>query len=105
MQTAVQHKLTNRLWERLIRDSGQCCAEWGNEMILFWIPLGLSVGATVFMLMNDDFGKVAKAFAVALTGGAILFTFVPALRIHFFVPLAMQLIVCFWVALYLQIQR
>ena len=71
----------------------------------FWIPLGLSVGATAFVLVNDDFGKIAKAFVVALTLGAILLIFVPALRVHFLVPLAMQLIVCFWVALYLRLQR
>jgi hypothetical protein len=72
---------------------------------LFWIPLGLSVGGTAFILVNEDFGKFAKAFAVALTVGAILLIFVPALRVHFIIPLAMQLIVCFWVALYLRLQR
>jgi hypothetical protein len=72
--------------------------------LIFWLPLGLSVGGTVFILLNEDFGVFAKTFAVALTGGSLLFTFVPLLRIHFLVPLVMQLIVCFWLALYWQIK-
>jgi hypothetical protein len=72
-------------------------------MVIFLSILGLAVGSTVFILLNEDFGKIAKAFAVALTGGSILFLFMPS--IHFLVPLVMQLVVCIWVALYRQFQR
>ena len=72
-------------------------------MVIFLSILGLAIGSTVFILLNEDFGKVAKAFALLMTGGSILLMFMPA--VHFLVPLAMQLVVCIWVAIYWQIQR
>jgi hypothetical protein len=71
--------------------------------VIFLFPLGLSVGGTIYIPIDNDFGWLVKAFAVALTGGSIVCLFFPA--IHFIVPLAMQLIVCFWLAFYLQMQR
>jgi hypothetical protein len=70
---------------------------------IFLFPLALSVVGAVFILFNEDFGPAAKTFAVLLAGGSIPLLFVPA--VHFLVPLAMQLVVCIWVALYWQIQR
>ena len=37
--------------------------------VIFLFPLGLSVGGTMYILINNDFGWFAKAFAVAITGG------------------------------------
>jgi hypothetical protein len=70
--------------------------------MIFLFPLGLAIGRTVFILLNEDFGKVAKALALGLTGGSIVLFFTP---VHFLLPLAMQLIVCIWVAMYWQMQR
>jgi hypothetical protein len=72
-------------------------------MVVFLSVLGLAIGSTVFILLNEDFGKVAKASALLMTGGSILLMFMPA--VHFLVPLAMQLVICIWVAIYWQIQR
>jgi len=71
--------------------------------MIFLFPLVLSFIGTV-LLLNEDIGTLWKAVAVALTGGSLVLLFVPALRTHFLVPLAMQLIVCIWVALYWQIR-
>jgi hypothetical protein len=72
-------------------------------MVIFLGILGLAIGSTVFILVNEDFGKVAKAFALLMTGGSILLMFMPA--VHFLVPLAMQLVICLWMAIYWQLQR
>jgi hypothetical protein len=74
-------------------------------MVIFLFPLALSIAATIYFVISEDFGPVAKACAVLLTLGSILFTFVPPLQTHFLVPLAMQMIVCLWLALYWQTQR
>jgi hypothetical protein len=71
--------------------------------VIFLLPLGLSIGATIFILVNSDFGWKAKSFAALLTGASIVCLLLP--EVHFAVPLAMQLVVCFWIALYLQLQR
>ena len=70
---------------------------------IFLFPLAFAVAGTIFILINEDFGRVAKAVAVTLTGGSIALLFVPA--VHFLIPLAMQLLVCIWLALYFQMQR
>ena len=72
--------------------------------MIFLFPLVLSFVGTVFIVLSEDIGTLWKAVAVALTGGSLVLLFVPALRTHFLVPLAMQLIVCIWVALYWQIR-
>ena len=68
--------------------------------VVFLFPLAFSVAATVFFLISDEIGFKAKIFAVVLTGTSILLQFVPALRVHFYIPFAMQLIVCFWFAFF-----
>jgi hypothetical protein len=73
-------------------------------MIIFLLPLALAIAATIYFLISEDIGLVGKIIAVALTGGSILLTFVPALQTHFLVPLAMQMIVCLWLALYWKMQ-
>ncbi len=73
-------------------------------MLIFLFPLALAIAATIYFLISDDIGLVGKIIAVSLTGGSILLTFVPPLQTHFFVPLAMQLIVCLWLAFYWKMQ-
>jgi hypothetical protein len=68
--------------------------------VVFLFPLALSVTATVFFVVTDEIGFKAKIFAVVLTGTSILLQFVPPLQVHFFIPFAMQLIICFWFALF-----
>ena len=74
-------------------------------MVIFLFPLALSIAATIYFLISEDIGLVGKVIAVGLTGGSILLTFVPPLQTHFLVPLAMQMAVCLWLALYWQMQR
>jgi len=73
-------------------------------MVIFLFPLALSIAATIYFLINEDIGPVGKGIAVLLTVGSILFTFVPPLQTHFLVPLAMQMIVCLWLAIYWKTQ-
>ena len=73
-------------------------------MVIFLFPLALAIAATIYFLISEDIGLVGKIIAVALTGGSILLTFVPPLQTHFLVPLAMQLAVCLWLALYWKLQ-
>jgi hypothetical protein len=72
--------------------------------VIFLLPLGLSIGGTIFILVNSDFGWKAKTFAVLLTGASIVCLFLPGV-VHFAVPLAMQLVICFWLVFYFQMQR
>ncbi len=71
--------------------------------VIFFFPLAFAFAGTIFILINEDFGRVAKAFAVLLTGGSIALLFVP--DVHFMIPLAMQMVVCIWLALYFKMQR
>lgn len=71
-----------------------------NGPVLFLLPLGLSVAATIYFLISDEIGLVGKGIAFGLTGVSILLQIVPALEVHFLIPLAMQLIVCFWLVLF-----
>jgi hypothetical protein len=73
-------------------------------VIIFLFPLALSIAATIYFLISEDIGPVGKVIAVLLTVGSIVFTFVPALQTHFLVPLAMQITVCLWLALYWKMQ-
>ena len=64
--------------------------------VIFLFPLAFAFFGTIFILINEDFGRVAKGFAVTLTTASIVLLFTP---VHFLVPLAMQLVVCIWLAL------
>jgi hypothetical protein len=82
----------------------ECFAVQGGQMkVIFLFPLAFAFFGTIFILINDDFGRVAKGFAVALTGGSIVLLFLR--DVHFLVPLAMQLVICIWLALYFQMNR
>ena len=70
--------------------------------VIFLFPLAFAFFGTIFILINDDFGRVAKSVAVLLAGGSIALLFTP---VHFLVPLAMQLTICIWLALYFQMNR
>ncbi len=70
--------------------------------VIFLFPLAFAFFGAIFILLNDDFGRVAKSVAVLLAGGSIALLFTP---VHFLVPLAMQLTICIWLALYFQMNR
>jgi hypothetical protein len=70
--------------------------------VIFLFPLAFAFFDAIFILINDDFGRVAKSVAVLLAGGSIALLFTP---VHFLVPLAMQLTICIWLALYFQMNR
>lgn len=72
--------------------------------VIFLFPLALSVVGTFFLLASDEVGIVGKVIAVLLTGTSIVLQFAFTFDVHFMVPLAMQLIVCIWVALFWQLQ-
>jgi hypothetical protein len=76
-------------------------ARWVNASDLS-LPVGVCILRRDFILINDDFGRVAKSVAVLLAGGSIALLFTP---VHFLVPLAMQLTICIWLALYFQMNR
>jgi hypothetical protein len=70
--------------------------------VIFLFPLAFASFGAIFILINDDFGRVAKSVAVLLAGGSIVLLFTP---VHFLLPLAMQLTICIWLALYFQMNR
>jgi hypothetical protein len=70
--------------------------------VIFLFPLAFAFFGAIFILINDDFGRVAKSVAVLLAGGSIVLLFTP---VHFLLPLAMQLTICIWLALYFQMNR
>jgi|HubBroStandDraft_3_1064219.scaffolds.fasta_scaffold1013133_2 hypothetical protein len=74
----------------------------GSMQVIFLFPLAFAFFGAIFILINDDFGRVAKSVAVLLAGGSIALLFTP---VHFLVPLAMQLTICIWLALYFQMNR
>ena len=70
--------------------------------VIFLFPFAFVFFVAIFILINDDFGRVAESVAVLLAGGSIALLFTP---VHFLVPLAMQLTICIWLALYFQMNR
>jgi|GEM_PF-6861930 len=70
----------------------------GSMQVIFLFPLAFAFFGAIFILINDDFGRVAKSVAVLLAGGSIALLFTP---VHFLVPLA----ICIWLALYFQMNR
>jgi len=63
--------------------------------VVFLFPLAFSLFAAVMFVIGDH-GTFTKAFFSLLTISAIAMQFVPFLqeRVHFLVPLAIQLVVC-----------
>jgi hypothetical protein len=100
MASARQHKLTiGRIAYDVCREN---CPRRRAMKVIFLFPLAFAFFGTIFILINDDFGRVAKSVAVLLAGGSIALLFTP---VHFLVPLAMQLTICIWLALYFQMNR
>jgi hypothetical protein len=69
-------------------------------MMMFFLPLVVSIIGTVcFVLFTDEAGKW-KALAAGLVVASLLMQFYPAWQTHFLVPLAIQVVVSIWMAIY-----
>jgi hypothetical protein len=66
--------------------------------MIFWLPLALSVVGTAYFLFLTEEDKKWKALMAALTAAALVLQF--GIRIHFAIPVALQLIVCVWTIIY-----
>ena len=75
----------------------------GQFSVIFLGPLALSVVATLFYL-NSEESLVSKCIALALVGTSVFLQFGPWFDVHFLIPLALQLVVCIWMAIYWQMQ-
>ncbi|MFQ5730521.1 MAG: hypothetical protein ACE5KM_01070 [Planctomycetaceae bacterium] len=66
--------------------------------MIFLFPLVLSFAALAFFIVSGDFGLRQQLIAAVLVVGAAAMQFVPPLRerIHFIVPLLLQIGVCLW---------
>ena len=74
-------------------------------MFIFLFPLVLSVIGSLFFFFAADTELKWKVTAIVLAIGAAAaqFTLVPAEVLHFGIPVAVQLVLCFWFVIYFQI--
>ena len=70
--------------------------------IVFWLPLALSVVGTGYFLFLTEEDRKWKALMAALTVAALIFQF--GIRIHFAIPIVLQLIVCVWTIIYWKLE-
>jgi len=69
-------------------------------MYIFALAAGASVLALV-VLFPSELGVVWKSIAVGMVVAAFGMEFIPPLRVHFLVPLLMQIAVALWGFLYM----
>jgi hypothetical protein len=73
------------------------------EFIMVFIgPIVGSVAAVIFMMIVSE-SRMRKVVAAGLATAALAMQFVPALEVHFLIPLFIQLGLCAWVGLYWQL--
>ena len=63
---------------------------------IFWLPLALSVVGTGFFVFLTEENWKWKSLMTALTVVALVLQFGFMFKVHFLLPLALQLIVCVW---------
>ena len=66
--------------------------------VIFWLPLALSVVGTGYFVFLTEEDRKWKALMAAMTAAALLFQF--GIRIHFAIPVVLQLIVSVWTIIY-----
>lgn len=64
--------------------------------VVFLFPMAFAAAATFFLFTSDDYGPIAKGFALLVMGASFAMQFVPALQVHFLIPFFLQLGICFW---------
>ena len=69
---------------------------------MFLFPLALSVVGTIMFLFADE-ALPPKLLMLALTATSVFLQFAAPFDVHFLVPLALQLVVCVWVAIWWQL--
>ncbi len=68
--------------------------------LTFFLPLVLgSIGSLYFMFLTEEDWKW-KILAVGTMGVSMLLQFVPALQVHFVIPLVLQTLVSVWMVVY-----
>jgi hypothetical protein len=70
--------------------------------MIFLFPLIFSVVSVMFFLSSDAEGKW-KVLAATMVIASVGLQFGLAEHVHFFVPLAIQIVVCCWMAIFWQI--
>ncbi len=75
----------------------------GEISVIFLLPLVMSTLGALFYL-GAEVSTVSKGIVLALVGISVFLQFGPFFDAHFLIPLALQLIVCFWMAIFWQIQ-
>ena len=71
--------------------------------MIFWLPVGLSVVGTGYFVFLTEEDRKWKALMAALTAAALIFQF--GIRVHFAIPLILQLIVCVWTIIYWKLEN
>lgn len=69
--------------------------------MIFLFPLAFSVAGTI-MFMLQDVAVGAKLLMLAFTSSAVFLQFF--VGVHFLIPLALELIVCIWLAIWWQLE-
>jgi hypothetical protein len=72
---------------------------------IFWLPLALSVIGSGFFVFLTDEKWTLKSLMAGLTVAGLVLQFGLMFRVHFLIPLALQLIVCIWVMVYWKLTR
>lgn len=72
--------------------------------IFLWIMIAVSLYASIYFLFASEMSRLWKGVACALFLGSLALMFVPALSVHWGVPLAMQLFVGFWFVFYKKLE-
>lgn len=73
-------------------------------VVIFLLPLVLSVFGTGYLLHYSDLDGKWKALAVAMTGTSLVLQFMVR-SVPFLVPLVLQVAVSLWVAIYWKMER
>jgi riboflavin transporter FmnP len=73
------------------------------EFIMVFIgPMVCSVAAVIMLVIVSE-SRARKVVAMGLAVAALAMQFVPALEVHFLIPLFIQLGLCGWIGLYWQL--
>lgn len=75
----------------------------GEISVIFLLPLVMSTLGALFYL-GAEVSTVSKGIVLGLVGISVFLQFGPIPGVHFFIPLALQLIVCFWLAIFWQME-
>ncbi len=73
--------------------------------IIFRLPLVLSVVGTGFFVFFTEEDWKWKSLMAALTVAALILQFGFMFKVHFLLPLALQIIVCVWTMIYWKLNR